>query len=184
METSSSDHVNSENLHREMQLRRENESSLEVPEVGNESSEKVTKAPDPIHLSGSLAQDETLEQQTQTSHPGIPLESVDNVDDAGLDSTRNPDWEVVKPTDLPNEPKPSQFHNDRYWDERSLDRELQDKDLQQELIDQEIEDFNKAAERGEDFSRPNSNEVLDPYYQSGSDSSEPPSAGNSLDSFI
>ena len=90
METSSSDHVNSENLHREMQLRRENESSLEVPEVGNESSEKVTKAPDPIHLSGSLAQDETLEQQTQTSHPGIPLESVDNVDDAGLDSTRKP----------------------------------------------------------------------------------------------
>ena len=184
METSSSDHVNSENLHREMQLRRENESSLEVPEVGNESSEKVTKSPDPIHLSGSLAQDETLEQQTQTSHPGIPLESVDNVDDPGLDSTRNPDWEVVKPTDLPNEPKPSQFHNDRYWDERSLDRELQDKDLQQELIDQEMEDFNKAAERGEDFSRPNSNEVLDPYYQSGSDSSEPPSAGNSLDSFI
>jgi hypothetical protein len=184
METSSSDHVNSENLHREMQLRRENESSLEVPEVGNDSSEKVTKASAPIHLSGSLAQDETLEQQTQTSHPGIPLESVDNVDDAGLDSTRNPDWEVVKPTDLPNEPKPSQFHNDRYWDERSLDRELQDKDLQQELIDQEMEDFNKAAERGEDFSRPNSNEVLDPYYQSGSDSSEPPSAGNSLDSFI
>ena len=62
METSSRDHINSENLHREMQLRRENESSLEVPEVGQDSSEKVTKAPDPIQLSGSLAEDKTLEQ--------------------------------------------------------------------------------------------------------------------------
>ena len=65
-----------------------------------------------------------------------------------------------------------------------MDRELEDKDLQQEMIDREIKEFTKAAERGEDFSRPNSNEVLDPYYQTGSDSSEPPSAGNSLDSFI
>ena len=184
METSSSDHVNSENLHREMQLRRENESPLDVPEVGQDSSERVTKTPDPIHLSGSLAEEKTLENQTQSPHPGIPMESVDNVDAAGLDSTRAPDWEVVTPTELPNEPGPSQFHNDRFWDERSLDRELEDKDLQQELIDREAEDFNVAAERGEDFSRPNSNEVLDPYYRSGSDPSDPPSAGHSLDSFI
>ena len=46
------------------------------------------------------------------------------------------------------------------------------------------EEFNRAAERGEDFSRPFRNDVLDPYYQSGSDPSEPPSAGHSLDSFI
>ena len=184
METSSSDHVNSENLHREMQLRRENESSLDVPEVGRDSSEKVTKAPDPIQLSGSLAEEKTLENQTQSPQPGIPMESVDNVDDAGLDSTRAPDWEVVKPTELPPEPGPSQFHNDRFWDERSLDRELEDKDLQQELIEREAEAFNVAAERGEDFSRPNSNEILDPYYRSGSDPSDPPSAGHSLDSFI
>ena len=184
METSSSDHIANENLHREMQLRRENESPLDVPEVGQESSEKVTKVSDPIQLSGSLAEDGTLEQQTQTPHPGIPLESVDNIDDAGLDSTRSPDWEVVKPTELPNEPGPSQHHNDRYWDERSLDRELEEKDLQQEMIDREAEDFNVAAERGEDFSRPNSNQLLDPYYVSGSDPAEPPSAGHSLDSFI
>ena len=102
MESSFESQVSSENLHREMQLRRENESSLEIPNVGQDSSEKVTKVPDPIHLSGSLAQDETLEQQFQTPQPGIPLESVDNVDDAGLDSTREPDWEVVKPTQLPS----------------------------------------------------------------------------------
>jgi hypothetical protein len=65
-----------------------------------------------------------------------------------------------------------------------LDRELQDKDLQEEMIQKELESFNTAAERGEDFSRYNSNEVLDPYYQSGSDPSDPPSAGHSLDSFI
>ena len=137
MESSFDSHVSSENLHREMQLRRENESSLEIPNVGQDSSEKVTKVPDPIHLSGSLAQDETLEQQFQTPQPGIPLESVDNVDDAGLDSTREPDWEVVKPTQLPPEPGPSQFHNDKFWDERSLERELEEKDLQEEMIERE-----------------------------------------------
>ena len=184
MESSFDSQLSSENLHREMQLRRENESSLEIPNVGQDSSEKVTKVPDPIHLSGSLAQDETLEQQFQTPQPGIPLESVDNVDDAGLDSTREPDWEVVKPTQLPPEPGPSQFHNDKFWDERSLERELEEKDLQEQMIERETKDFNTAAERGEDFSRPNSNEILDPYYQSGSDPSEPPSSGHSLDSFI
>ena len=65
-----------------------------------------------------------------------------------------------------------------------MDRELQEKDLQDEMIRRETEDFDRAAETAEDFSRSNSNEVLDPYYQSGSDSSNPPSAGNSLDSFV
>ena len=52
------------------------------------------------------------------------------------------------------------------------------------MIRRETEEFSKAAEGAEDFGRSNSNELLDPYYQTGSDSSEPPSAGNSLDSFI
>ena len=43
MESSFESQVSSENLHREMQLRRENESSLEIPNVGQDSSEKVTK---------------------------------------------------------------------------------------------------------------------------------------------
>ncbi|MEG3603933.1 MAG: hypothetical protein VX380_03270, partial [Verrucomicrobiota bacterium] len=111
-------------------------------------------------------------------------DSVDHVDDAGIDPTRDPDWEVVEPTALPNEPAPNQLHNDKYWDERSLDRELEDKDLQEELIREETEEFDQAAEIAEDFSRPYNNEVLDPYYRSGSQSSNPPSAGNSLDSFV
>ena len=65
-----------------------------------------------------------------------------------------------------------------------MDRELEDKDLQEELIREETEEFDQAAEIAEDFSRPYNNEVLDPYYRSGSQSSNPPSAGNSLDSFV
>ena len=87
------------------------------------------------------------------------------------------------PTELPPEPGPSQFHNDRYWDERSLDRELEEKDLQEEMIQKEMEDFNKAAELAEDL-RSFQNEILDPYYQGGSHPSDPPSAGHSLDSFV
>ena len=167
-----------------MQLKREDQPNNEVPEVAQESSQKVTKSPEPIELAGSLGQEKTLANQIQAPQPGEPMESADNVDEAGIDSTREPDWEVVKPTQLPPEPGPSQFHNDRYWEERSLDRELQDKDLQDELIREEVENFNQAAETAEDPSRSNSNEVLDPYYQSGSDSSDPPASGNSLDSFV
>ena len=186
MDSPSYDGINksSDSIHREMQFAKEDKSDLEVPEVGVDSSLRVTKSPEPIELSGALANDKTLAEQMQHPVPGDPMESVDNVDDAGIDSTRNPDWAVVEPTRLPAEPQPSQFHNDRYWEERSLDRELQEKDLQEEMIRRESEDFERAAERGEDFSRYNSNEVLDPYYQSGSDSSDPPSGGNSLDSFI
>ena len=186
MESPSYDGISkvSEGTHREMNFARDDKSDLEVPDSGVDSSQKVTRSPEPIELSGSLAYDKTLAEQTQCAVPGEPMESVDNVDDAGLDCTREPDWEVVEPTQLPPQPQPSQFHNDRYWEERSLDRELQDVDLQEEMIRHETEDFDRAAEAAEDFSRSNSNELLDPYYQSGSDSSNPPSGGNSLDSFV
>ena len=184
MESSLNDHISTENLHREMQLRRENESSLEVPEVGQESSEKVTKSPEPIQLSGSLLNENPKEEESETSQPGLAPESFEVSDDAGIDPTRMPDWQVVKPTELPDEPEPGQHYNDRFWDERSLAQKENDKDLQSKMLENEKKSFDRAAERGEDFSRPNSNEVLDPYYQSGSDPSEPPSAGHSLDSFI
>ena len=153
-----------ENSFKEMQLNRDDQPKIEVPEMGRESSEKVTKVPEPIELGGNLCEEDSLECQTQCPQAGNPLPSVDNVDDAGIDCTRKPDWEVVKPSELPPEPGPSQFHNDKYWDERSLDEEIQKKDLQTKIIEQEAEDFNKAAERGEDPSRYFQNEVLDPYY--------------------
>ncbi len=184
MESSLNDQISTENIHREMQLRRENESSLEVPEIGKDSSEKVTKSPEPIQLSGSFLNDKTLDEQIQTTQPGITPESFDISDNTGVDPTRSAEWQVVKPEEVNEQPQPDQHHNDRFWDERSLERKENDEDLQDKILENERKSFNRAAERGEDFSRPNSNEVLDPYYQSGSDPSEPPSAGHSLDSFI
>ena len=177
MESSINDNVSnvSENVHREMQLKREDQPNLDVPEVAQESSQKVTKSPEPIELTGSFHQEKTLANQFQAPQPGEPMESVDNVEDPGIDGTRQPDWEVVKPTQLPPEPGPSQFHNDRYWEERSLDRELQDKELQEKMIRQETESFNRTAETADDSGRSDSNEVLDPYFQSSSDTSDPPS---------
>ncbi len=170
---------------REMQLSREDQSDLDVPMVGEDNQNRVTQSAEAYELSGSLSEnDREQSSDAQRQKPGLPSDSVDNVDDAGIDPTRDPDWEVVEPTALPNQPAPNQLHNDKYWDERSLDRELQDKDLQEELIREETEDFEQAAEIAEDFSRPYNNDVLDPYYQSGSQPSNPPSAGNSLDSFV
>ena len=103
--------------------------------------------PKPIELGGNLSSEDSLENQLQCPQAGNPLPSVDNLDDAGLDCTRKPDWEVVKPTQLPEEPGPSQFHNDKYWDERSLDEDLQRKEIHQEIIDEEVKEFNRAAER-------------------------------------
>ena len=173
-----------ENARREAQLRNEDRSPVEVPELGHDSLNRVTKLPEAYDLSGSLSEHEQPADPSTCQQPGEPLESVDNVDDAGFDCTREPDWEVVKPTELPPEPGPSQFHNDRYWDERSLDRELEEKDLQEEIIRKDAEDFDKSAEFAEDPSRSFQNEVLDPYYQTGSHPSDPPSAGHSLDSFV
>ena len=139
--------------------------------------------PKPIELGGNLSSEDSLENQLQCPQAGNPLPSVDNLDDAGLDCTRKPDWEVVKPTQLPEEPGPSQFHNDKYWDERSLDEDLQRKEIHQEIIDEEVKEFNRAAELRR-FQQTISERCTRPPTTSGSDPSEPPSAGHSLDSFI
>jgi hypothetical protein len=180
MHTSNSADVLSaaETARRDMQLRRDDRPDNEVPENAVDSSEKVTQASEPIELTGELAT-----QHGDNSNPGIPLETVDNIEQAGLDSTRNPDWETLEKSQLPPEPTSGQLHKDEYWEERSEDRELQDKDLQEEAIREDIESFDQSAQIAEDFSRANSNEVLDPYYRSGSHPANPPSAGSSLDSF-
>ena len=167
-----------ETARRDMQLRRDDQPDNEVPENAVDSSVKVTQAPEPIELTGELAS-----QLGDNPNPGIPLETVDNIEQSGLDSTRNPDWETLEKSQLPPEPGSGEFHKDEYWEERSEDRELQDKDLQEEMIREELESFDQSSEIAKDFSRPNSNEVLDPYYRSGSHPSSPPSAGSSLDSF-
>ena len=52
-----------ENLRREAQLRNEDQSAIEVPEIGNDSLNRVTKLPEAYDLSGSLS------EQDQPSDP-------------------------------------------------------------------------------------------------------------------
>lgn len=167
-----------EMVRREMELRRDDVSDVDVPEHGRESSERVTQVPEDLEVTGELAS-----QVADNPKPGAPTESVDNVDDAGLDGTRDPDWRVVEDSALPSEPGPGGSHNPKYWEENSEDADLQDVDLQEKLIREDMESFERAAEPAEDFSRPNNNAVLDPYYRAGDHPSNPPSAGTSLDSF-
>jgi hypothetical protein len=180
MNSSSSSDVQAaaEMTRRDMQLSRDDQSGHEVPENAQDSSEKVTKSSEPIEVTGELAS-----QVADNPHPGLPLETVDNVEQSGLDSTRDPDWQVLGESALPSQPKSGELHKEEYWEERSEDRDLQDEDLQEKIIREESESFDQAAESAEDISRPNTNEVLDPYYRSGSHPSDPPSAGTSLDSF-
>ena len=170
---------------RELNQEKVNQQAAEVPKTGNESSVKVTKSEDDLDLGGSLKdQNQPFLSADHCEKPGEPVPSVDTVDDTGIDCTREPDWQVVKPDNLPEKPEPSQVHNDKYWDERSLDSELEDKDLQEEMIRKELENFDRAARDGDDAGRPFQNELLDPYYGGGNPPSERPGSSNSLDSFI
>ena len=69
----------------------------------------MTKLPEAYDLSGSLKDNEQPADPSTCQQPGEPIDSVDNIDDAGIDCTREPDWEVVKPTELPPEPGPANF---------------------------------------------------------------------------
>jgi hypothetical protein len=170
---------------RELSQEKANQQAAEVPKTGNESSVKVTKSDEDLDLGGSLKDHNAAPiPKEHCEKPGEPIPSVDTVDDTGIDCTREPDWQVVKPDNLPEKPEPTQVHNDKYWDERSLDRELEDKDLQEELIREEMENFDRAAREGDDPGRSYQNEVLDPYYGGGNPPSENPGSTNSLDSFI
>jgi len=93
---------------------------------------------------------------------------LDHITDPGIDCTRDADSRVVQPDTLPENPQPEQVHNDRYWDERSFDRELSDDQQRDKEIREEVKDFERAAKENDDAGRPFQNDVLDPYYRSGS----------------
>ena len=173
-----------ENKFREQAISGNEKPSNAVPEMGNQSSVKVTKPGDDLDLGGSFQQNADEKSPENCAKPGEPTPSVDNLDDTGIDCTRDPDWKVVKPEQFSENPKPNQIHNDKYWDERSLDTQLQKEDLQEKLIREELESFNRAADISHDDGRPFQNEVLDPYHAGGRPPSEPSSGSNSLDSFI
>jgi len=173
-----------ENKFREQSISSNEKSSSAVPEVGNQSSVKITKHGDDLDLGGSFQQNTNGKSPEICAKPGEPAPSVDNLDDAGIDCTRDPDWKVVKSENFAETPQPSQVHNDKYWDERSLDTQLQKEDLQEKYIREEIESFEQAVNISQDEGRSFQNEVLDPYHAGGRPPSEPSSGSNSLDSFV
>ena len=186
MDSASSDSLSqiSENKYREQNLSNDDKSALSVPEIGRNSSEKVSKLGPDVDLGGSLKEQSSGKNPEVCSIPGEPMPVLNNTEETGVDCTREPDWEVVKPNQLPDQPEPSQFHNDKFWDERSLDTQLQNQDLQEKMIREEQMSFERASEVSGDDGRAFLNEVLDPYHAGGRPPSETSSAQNSLDSFI
>ena len=164
---------------RESELRGDERPGNEVPENAEESSVKVTRSAEAAESTEEFPEAEPSAETLA----GVPTETVDVLEQAGEDGTRNPDWQVVESEESSGEePKEDELHKDEHWEERGHDRELQEEDLQEEAIREELESYDKAAEYGEG-ARSNSNALLDPYYESDNQPSDPPSAGRSLDSF-
>ena len=97
---------------REINLEKANQQPAEVPKTGNESSVKVTKSEDDLDLGGSLKdQANAKPMDDHCEKPGEPAQSVDNVDDTGIDCSRDPDWRVVESDDDFPAPPASQSAN-------------------------------------------------------------------------
>ena len=158
-----------QNALREVQIEGGEKSNLEVPELGNDHLNRVTQSSEPYDLSGTLSDGQNSFAQEECAKPGIPPPSVDNTDETGIDCTREPDWEVIKPTQLPEEPEPNKIHNDRYWDERSLDQDIVEKDLQDEMIEESTFISDREIREADEYGRSEANKVLDPYYNSATD---------------
>ena len=105
---------------RQVHLNQMDTNHLEVPKVGEDNLNRVTQSSEPYNFSKSSSEENNHQPYQHCEKPGVPIPSVDNTDDAGVDCTREPDWQVVRENDLHDHPKPEQVHNDRYWDERSL----------------------------------------------------------------
>jgi len=58
------------------------------------------------------------------------------------------------------------------WDERSLDRKISDLSDEEKDLRENRKDFERAARENDDSGRTFQNDVLDPYYRSGSGAAE------------
>ena len=175
MEGYSNDAITSgtENQIRELNLKQEDRSDLEVPENGRGGNDKITKGAEPYKLGGSLSEEFVPSHEDEhCDKPGAPTQIIDHVTDPGIDCTREPDSNVVESDALPETPQPNQIHNDKYWDERSLDREISDLSDEEKDLRENRKDFERAARENDDSGRTFQNDVLDPYYRSGSGAAE------------
>ena len=160
---------------KELQLKGENKPAVEIPEHGHESSVKITQTAEDAAVSPELPQVSLSEKS------GV----VDNVEETGEDSTRDPSWRVLEGDEFVplSSEAAGDLHNESRWDERDADRQREDLTEQQRMIEEEERKHLDASKSADYQGRPNSNETLDPYYQTGNQPSDPPSSGRSLDSF-
>ena len=160
---------------KDLELKGEDKSSAEVPENARESSVKVTKAAEDAPISPELP------QITLSDEPNF----VDNVEESGEDSTRDPSWRVLEGEEFVplSSESAGDLHNVSRWDDRDHDKEREKVSEQERMIEEEERKHLDASKSSDYQGRSNSNETLDPYYQTGNQPSDPPSSGRSLDSF-
>ena len=161
--------------HKELQLKGENKPDVDVPENGRESSVKITQTAEDAPVSPELPQVSLSEK------PDV----VDNIEETGEDSTRDPSWRVLEGDEFVplSSEAAGDLHNAERWDDRDADRQREDQTEQERMIEEEERKHLDASKSADYQGRSNSNETLDPYYQTGNQPSDPPSSGRSLDSF-
>ena len=160
---------------KELQLKGETGPSLDVPENGQESSVKVTQAAEIPPVS------EEISQGSLSENPNM----VDNIEETGEDSTRDPSWRILEGDEFVpmSSEAAGDLHNEARWTDRDPDLQREDKSEQERMIEEQEREHLDASKPADYQARPNSNETLDPYYQTGNQPSDPPSSGRSLDSF-
>lgn len=160
---------------KELELKGGDKPAVDVPENGRESSVKVTQTAEDAPIAPDLP------QVTLSENPHI----IDNVEESGEDSTRDSSWRVLQGDEFVplSSEAAGDLHEESRWDERDPERAREDKTEQGRMIEQEERKHLDASKSADYQGRPNSNETLDPYYQTGNQPSDPPSSGRSLDSF-
>ena len=160
---------------RELQLKGEDRADMELPENSHDSSTKVTQMADDAPVSAELSHGSLSEK------PGV----IDNLEETGEDSTRDPSWRVLEGDEFVpmSSEAAGDLHNESRWEDRDHDVQREDMSEQEKMIEEQEREFLDASKPADFQGRPNSNETLDPYYQTGNQPSDPASSGRSLDSF-
>ena len=165
----------SEIAQRELQLKGEDRPDLELPENSRDSSVKVTQIAEDAPVSPELPQVSLSEKQ------GV----IDNLEETGEDSTRDPSWRVLQGNEFVpmSSEAAGDLHNESHWEDRDQDLRREGVSEQERMIEEQEREFLDASKPADYQGRANSNETLDPYYQTGNQPSDPSGSGRSLDSF-
>jgi hypothetical protein len=160
---------------KDLELKGEDRPVAEVPDHGRESSVKVTQT----------GEDAPIASELPTSSLSEKPEFIDNLEESGEDSTRDPSWRVLEGDEFVplSSESAGDLHNTSRWDDRDPAKEREAQSEQERMIEEQERKHLDASKSADYQGRYNSNETLDPYYQTGNQPSDPPSSGRSLDSF-